>query len=173
MYVKDNEQTRAFYRKWNENWLNGSNKGLNKDQPALGLTNEQFGNIIQELSGVWNCQVLQRNRDKYLNEAKIIHYFGSIDSLLNVYGLENILLKIKINGGIPEDFREKLTKSKECIFNPREIVVGDKLRFLNSGIYEFSRSYPIAYKWIPYYCKMYRFLKTLFWKYTKGLFLHS
>lgn len=173
MYVKDNEQTRAFYRKWNENWLNGSNKGLHKDQPALGLTNEQFGNIIMELSGVWNCQVLQRNRDKYLNQAKIIHYFGSIDSLLNVYGLENVLLKIKIHGDIPEDFKEKLSNPQECIFNRKEIVAGDKLEFLYSGIYEFSKDYPTAYKLIPSYCRMYRTLKTVCWKYTKGLLSNS
>lgn len=170
MYVKDNERTRAFYKKWNENWQNGSNKGLHKDQPALALTNEQFDNIIQELSGVWNCQVLQRNRDRYLNQAKIIHYFGSIDSLLNVYGLENVLLKIKINGEIPEDFKARLSNPKDLIFNRKEIVSGDKLTFLNSGIYEFSRDFPFAYRLIPNYCKMYRIAKTFCWRCSKIFF---
>ena len=84
MYVRDNEITKEFYRKWNYYWHLGSKKfSVNIDQPSLAKADYESGNIITEMNGIYNCQV-NVNGLKYFFEAKIIHYFASnIDSVNN------------------------------------------------------------------------------------------
>lgn len=72
MYVKDNEHTRAFYKQWHQNYLEGYDKGVSMDQPSLAKTNYEFGHIICDLSCVWNCQF--KHGMRFLKEAKIVHY---------------------------------------------------------------------------------------------------
>jgi len=163
MLVKDTETTHDFYRKWYDNWLKGASKGLLKDQPSLGLTNEQFGYIINELPGVWNCQVLQRNRDKYIEDAKIIHYFASIDELLNVFGIKNELLRIKYTGEISDDFKRKLQNPKKEIFEKRALIKGEQIEFVNSDMYEIYRCFPKLFKCLLFQGRTYIKLKQFAW----------
>ena len=48
MFVADNERTRKFYQKWNENWTYSCfEKGQSQDQPALLFTDKEFGYVIK------------------------------------------------------------------------------------------------------------------------------
>ena len=76
MFVKDNESTHAFYKKWHEYWLEGIKHQVFQDQPTLGKVNKEQGYIIKELNGVWNCQIMA-NGIKFLCTSKIIHYFNA------------------------------------------------------------------------------------------------
>lgn len=74
MYVADNELTRNFYQLWNKNWESYfSQSGHGADQPALIVTDKEFGYIIQKLPDVFNCQMALSV--KFLHEAFIVHFF--------------------------------------------------------------------------------------------------
>jgi len=72
MYVKDLPETRAFYRKWHNNYIEGNKHRVFTDQQSLLKTNVEM-NIISTLDGIWNCQII--NNISNLSNAKIIHYF--------------------------------------------------------------------------------------------------
>lgn len=75
-YVKDNEQAHTLYRLWHTFWKEGQHKGIHYDQPSLGRANQECGNIIKELDGIWNCQIME-NGLQYLATSKIIHFYAS------------------------------------------------------------------------------------------------
>lgn len=76
MFVRDNENTRAFYAEWHKLWRKTGEKGLFYDQVALHLADVAFGNVIKEMRGEWNCQVNGFFLN-YLNNIKILHYYPS------------------------------------------------------------------------------------------------
>lgn len=73
LFVKDCPETTSFFKLWHMNWL--KNKDMCKyDQPLLAMTNNSF-NIIKEMQGVFNCQIMYGIH--LLNKASIVHYFAS------------------------------------------------------------------------------------------------
>ena len=77
LFCRDNKQGHDFFSQWHRLWLQYFEMGGTQDQPSLNLSNFICGNIIQELDGIWNCQVLDDGGLRYLFNAKIIHYFSS------------------------------------------------------------------------------------------------
>lgn len=75
-YVKDNERTHKFYELWHIFWKESKERGIFYDQPALGRANQKCDNIITELDGIWNCQIME-NGLQYLANSKIIHFYAS------------------------------------------------------------------------------------------------
>ena len=74
MFVADNELTRKFYKRWNENWTYSCfEKGQSQDQPALLATDKEFGYIISDLPGIYNAQVAMSL--KYFADAAIVHWW--------------------------------------------------------------------------------------------------
>ena len=74
MFVADNELTRKFYKRWNENWTYSCfEKGRSQDQPALLATDKEFDYIISELPGIYNAQVAMSL--KYFADATIGHWW--------------------------------------------------------------------------------------------------
>lgn len=74
MFVADNELTRKFYKRWNENWTYSCfKKGQSQDQPALLATDKEFGYKISELPGIYNAQVAMSL--KYFADAAIVHWW--------------------------------------------------------------------------------------------------
>jgi hypothetical protein len=75
IFVKNNELARKFFKDWNFFWNEGRKKGVYIDQIAFTKANIENNNIIQELSGIWNCQI--RNGIKYFSNIKILHFFST------------------------------------------------------------------------------------------------
>lgn len=64
-----------------------------------------FNEIITELNGIWNCQIRARPMMAFLNDAKIIHYFTSLNTPLLYFKFFNNALfeKIKETGSVPDE----------------------------------------------------------------------
>ena len=76
MFVNDTPNAYKLYEQWHMHWFKSHLNGTSIDQPALAMSNKKMGYIIQELPHTWNCQILG-NGLKYVNEAKIVHYFNA------------------------------------------------------------------------------------------------
>lgn len=135
-YVKDIELTHDFYKHWHDIWLDGLKKGVDIDQPSLGKTNYLFNNIIHELDGVWNCQILT-NGVPYLSNAKILHYFTSnVNNKSNYPFLlsdVSIYESIKKDGTLTTELKQRIFNAKSQFSNNYEIIGGARLTFLNTS----------------------------------------
>ena len=77
MYVKKSPTSEQFFRLWNELWRECLTHNVSQDQTSLNETNFKMGGVIHELDGTYNCQICDATGLRFLNEAKVIHYFAS------------------------------------------------------------------------------------------------
>lgn len=134
MYVKDNELTHNFYKRWNENWkYSCSEKGNSQDQFALLKTDKEFGYIIEHLSDIYNCQVAVGL--KYFTEAAIVHWWsmGSMEgqSPSPYFSLE-IYKEIKTAGKITPGVERQIKNCKQSFVSPTMPVGREYIHFLAS-----------------------------------------
>lgn len=130
MFVKDNESTHAFYKKWHEYWLEGIKRQVFQDQPTLGKVNKEQGYIIKELNGVWNCQIMA-NGIKFLSTSKIIHYFNAErqsekKSVFYLPSDKELYLKIKNNNFVLDDSIKKMIENGRTAFAFNYAVFADE-----------------------------------------------
>ena len=134
LWVKDNELCHKFFDDWNKNWMMSRSKGIKTDMPALMLTNYQNKNAIQELNGMWNCQVWFAAN--YLSKAKIIHYFSSIGDFTGGYNLFNVDLPLKIKRG--EELNQcdwsLIENARNAFPSPNAIITGDDYEIYRSSL---------------------------------------
>jgi hypothetical protein len=134
IFVRDNHKTRQFFKDWNEYWLKGSLSGINLDMPSFAIADILNNHIIQELSGVWNCQIYWGL--KYLYQSKIIHYLvsnmpfhtGSLSDFID----EKIWLDIKREGEISEKINYILNNPYEYFSEYTQIIYGHDVKIWNS-----------------------------------------
>lgn len=141
MYVKDTIETRNFYKTWNNNWIESHRKGLNLDQPSLGKTNQKEQLKISELDGSWNCQITD-NGLKYLSDAKIIHYFASMqpwdtkDEISYLFRDKSILIGLKDNNNIiSESLKKKILHAKGEFQEHCIILSGKNIDLMNTKLF--------------------------------------
>lgn len=72
----ESEDSKSLFDKWHELWLYSFSQGVVIDQTSFNEANFLCGNIINELGGIYNCQISD-NGLKFLADALIIHYFAS------------------------------------------------------------------------------------------------
>lgn len=72
MWIRDTQKNREFFELWHRLWKETCAEGYEIDQLSFNEANWRSGGHIQELDGVWNCQL--ELGVKYLAAAKIIHY---------------------------------------------------------------------------------------------------
>lgn len=142
LYVKDNAQTKEFFKLWHENWKYSVGKGINLDMPALIKTNIALGHIIKKIDGCWNCQLMYGFN--YYTNAKIIHYFASRYTRNNggyIYDFMNptILSSIKNSGEVNDTLKEKLQHPLSCFSDNLELIGGADVDILNTHIYKMVR----------------------------------
>jgi len=84
IWAKDNKETRAFFDKWYECWLNHKKPGMLFDQYSLNFVNQKEYPLIQNLDGRFNVQINQGRGSssfvQYLGDAVIIHYLHETNS---------------------------------------------------------------------------------------------
>ena len=138
MICRDLPAVHNFFIEWHKQWLYCLNHGIVTDQQSFNQTNYSLGNIISELEGKWNCQIMADGGINYLYNAKILHYFGGMEEE-NTYFLAShkILNDIKEKGFIDQNIKELLINPK-CLFVPNSrLRVSDK--FARSITYIFVK----------------------------------
>ena len=134
LWVRDTESNHKFFDDWHNNWLHSRSKGIKTDMPALALANYQNNFSIQELDGVWNCQIWFGAN--YLSKAKIIHYFTSIDTFSGGYGVFSVDLPKKINSGEKLDKHdwELIQNARNAFPTPNAIILGSDYEIYRSSL---------------------------------------
>ncbi|MBR1687536.1 MAG: hypothetical protein IJ710_03270 [Prevotella sp.] len=142
MLVRDCQEARALYQEWHNIWENSYQRGIDIDQPALGLANRQTGYQIRELCGVWNCQVLG-NGLRYMYDAKILHYYNS-DSRSILHSNPFVFSNIQFQHQIKEAGYQLTREIKEMITSPLrqfatsyEIIADERLEAFTSQVGSF------------------------------------
>ena len=134
MYVADNELTRQFYRRWNENWTYSCfQRGNSQDQPALVKTDKEMGYVIKRLPDIYNSQVALSL--KYYADAAIVHFwhmdFLPDQSYSPFLGL-SVYREIKEHGGITPHVEEQIRHCKSTFTSPTMPVGLVQIMFLFS-----------------------------------------
>ncbi len=134
MFIADNERTRKFYKRWNENWTYSCfEKGQSQDQPALLATDKDFGYVIEELPGIYNAQVAMSL--KYFADAAIVHWWhmSFIENQdYSPYFSLQIYKEVKENGGITPHVEELIKNCKQSFVSPTMPVGKEHIYFLFS-----------------------------------------
>ena len=134
MFVADNERTRKFYKRWNENWTYSCfEKGQSQDQPALLVTDKEFGYVIEELPGIYNAQVAMSL--KYFADAVIVHWWhmSFIENQdYSPYFSLQIYKEVKENGCITPHVEELIRNCKQSFASPTMPVGKEHIYFLFS-----------------------------------------
>ena len=166
-FVRDSQTARGFYKLWHEKWIECL-QSLPYDQPSFAYANEACGFPVQEIDGVWNCMVLE-NGLRYLNDARIIHYFISRPiekSESYLFSNKDLFLEIKEIGDIPPMVSSMLEKARSCFPNICRPITGIEMQMLSSSLFNLCIKSPAAYKFLDkcalYLVKVYSSIKSLF-----------
>lgn len=140
MLVKDNAITRDFYRRWNENYLKGYEKGVRMDQPSLEVTNIEMGHPIKILAPEWNCEL--KHGIRYLKDAYIVHYLCTNPSRSNdqqffLLNEKDIFLKIKKKAEITPEIEEVVEDPFKGIAEVTHCFSGNEIHFFHTLTYAF------------------------------------
>lgn len=144
IYVKDNSETREFYRRWNENLNLGYSKKVYMDQPSFAKTNYEMGHIVRHLDDIWNCEL--KHGIRYLKDAFIIHYLctnvsTSHDKQLFILNEEDVLLEVKRTGDISEQIKETIVDPFKGIAEITHCFAGEDVYFFKTFCYNFVRQH--------------------------------
>ncbi len=141
LLVKDDSTSKELFEKWHYHWRTGLEKyHVSIDQPSLALANQECGNPIVELSGIYNCQIVE-NGIRFLHHSKIIHYFASnINKWPAPYLFRNPQLYNEIREkGITEEIIEKVRNAKSQFADKTLILGGDLCDCYYSFLSGFAR----------------------------------
>lgn len=134
IYAADNERTHSFFKKWNENWkFSCFEKGNSQDEPSFLMANREFGNIIEELPGIYNAQVQMSL--KYFADAAIVHWWhmNFIENQdYSPYFSQSIYKTIKRERRISEETDWLIRNCKQSFVSPSMPVGIDQMYFLFS-----------------------------------------
>lgn len=71
VYSKDTPMAHKLFALWHRYWLEGTQKGINIDQPAFAKANIEMNHIIENIDDMYNCVLYTQN--DYLGKAAILH----------------------------------------------------------------------------------------------------
>lgn len=147
MYSQDTDLSHKLYSKWHELWLKGSMHGFHSDQPTLWLANMELQNPITPLNGIYNCQVPYDLSLKYLDEAKIIHYFSSYNIFQGFFMQDEKILQHIKNNGIDSEIEKLITNAKPEFIKNLHVIRGRDLEIYNSPAVVFARKISRDFPW--------------------------
>lgn len=137
MLVRSNEKNKAFFKKWHELWLESVEKGVSIDQAALAQTNYLMGGCIQELPGIWNCQV--EYGMQFLERAKILHMFVTGDQFNRRPHLlmdPSFFKRIELSG-VTTDVLSLIKKPMSGFKDKSQVIGGAAVDYFNSYLSRF------------------------------------
>lgn len=101
IFTRDTSAASFFFSDWHLLWLEGLKKGVSQDQPALCKVNTDYNYLVQELNGIWNCQEGCKDAFRYVNRAKLLHYFTNFSKReLVLFLLQQIKESGKIDNSV-------------------------------------------------------------------------
>lgn len=127
MFVRDNETTREFFNKWQENWkYSAFEKNVTSDMRAMICTDKSMGYMCDSIPDVFNCQLAMSL--KYFHEAKILHFWHmrsdfTPEQEYSPFTSKDIYKQIKKDNGISEKTAIIILNAKSS-FAPMSMVVG-------------------------------------------------
>ncbi len=136
MLVRDNEFTREFFKKWNEEWkVVTFQKNASSDQRPLLKVDHDYGYIIECLPDTFNCQVALSIQ--YLHEAKILHFWHMKDDFFldlsySPFTSKYVYKQVKQNKDITPEIASLIKDCKNTFFSPSMVVGRNDLEFLLS-----------------------------------------
>ena len=154
LWIRDTDNTHVFFRKWHQEWLNCREKGVIYDQPSLNYLCSLTGNRVSELDGCWNVQVSAPLSIRYLEKAKIIHYYNNQDSVYKMAeakiqreGYKSAHVQKIIDNPKEAFFRYKLVRVDEVA----EDIIGNSVYYVLKRLYQ---NHHILYRGIVSICSI-------------------
>lgn len=149
LFVKDTPVSHEFYKRWQENLLEGFSKGVLMDQPSFAKTNYQMGHIVHVLDDIWNCEL--KHGVRYLKDAMIVHYLTtntSPDCGSQVFRLNehDIFDEIKRSGIIPSEIESLADDPFTGLSSLTHVFAGKDVYFFQTTSYRQIMSSGIDYK---------------------------
>lgn len=151
IYAKDNESAHEFFKKWHELWWHDCcQHNFQKDQVAMWRANALCGHIITPISGVFNCQLpYPLYCLKYLDDAKILHYFSSLDFISITIRRKDKLKYIRENG-IDEVIKKNILDVREEYRKDLTVFMGSDAQYyvapLTIAALKLSKTFPFINK---------------------------
>lgn len=129
-FCRDTKKGHDFFNEWHRLWLHCFDLNLLTDQPSLNQANYNLGNIICELDGIWNCQLMHDGALKYFFNAKILHYFAThVENKPFLLANIEYTNTIKETGDIDQNTLEMLKNPKiQFDINARIMLIGTSWR---------------------------------------------
>lgn len=134
MLVRDNDFTREFFGKWQENWkYSAFQKGNSSDQRALLKTDHDYGYIIESIPDVYNAQIAMSI--KWFYEAKIIHFwhfrkYFTPNMDFSPFLSHQIYKRLKEQGKITDDIARTILACKSSFRNDSMICGTDEINLV-------------------------------------------
>ena len=149
LFVKDVPVSHEFYKRWQENLLDGFSRGVLMDQPSFAKTNYQMGHIVHVLDDIWNCEL--KHGVRYLKDAMIVHYLTtntSSDRGSQVFRLNesDIFDTIKNAGIIPPEIVTLAEDPFTGLSPLTHLFAGEDVYFFQTPSYKAIVSSGIDYK---------------------------
>lgn len=141
IFSKDCDEAVDFFTTWHKNYKTGLRKGIIHDQPSFSKTNYDSNQVIQELSGEWNCQI--RLGAKYLKNLKILHFVSKRNMPISFLENQKFLQKLK-QEGLTKEHKELIINYELTFYKPMGIVVNEDMHFNFSPLYEEVRRFYIS-----------------------------
>ncbi len=116
IFVKDTDMNRRFFNSWYENYLKSESHEVFNDQPALCQTNAEFGNIISEIPGIWNCQFKMKGFP-YLKKSKVMHYYANNGNNVLSFHIKELFDRVKLTGDVNEQIMQLLRKPRTVLYS--------------------------------------------------------
>lgn len=135
IFAKDDEVAHYFFKRWHENWITSKERSNNRDQPSLLLTCDEMPNVVEPLSGIWNCQIMISIA--YLHRAKIMHFFNTQWKKTNIspfFG-NNFYLRIKEEGKLTEEMKNVILNCKSEFITPSMPVTMSEVQLGRTPLY--------------------------------------
>lgn len=131
MFVPENELLHEFYKRWNENWHYSTFvKNHSQDQPALLMTNKEFGFVIRDLPDIYDAQIALSM--KYFADAIILHWWHIPyikDQSFNPFMSREVYYELKNEGKINENVDYLIKNVKQSFVSPTTIIGRNQIYF--------------------------------------------
>ena len=160
MFVRDTPHVHQLFDIWHEKWKHSAfAKNQCFDQPALLVANKQCGHIIQELDGIYNCQVLASIQ--YLHHAKIVHFFNNQwegKSELSPFFRDEVYLQIKEKGDIPENIKAYAADCRAAFLSPTYFTCKQNVEYMHTlvgaTLYSEWGKNGLLYRFVNWLCQV-------------------
>ena len=123
LLVRDTKATHKFFEDWHRIYLDDLRKfNLKLDQPSFAQANVLNNNLITDIDGAYNCQILFPGAAPYFLTPKIIHYFASSEGAFPLN--KKICLEQIRNEGISLNI-QKIIENPQITFLETSHIIGE------------------------------------------------